>query len=109
SISTSRDERRALRHLATKYLAEISRKPIGYLKVSDSTGFGSFSFDTIFASISNDPILNAGPKELIHGGPDSLSHLVSMLAFLPELDLALGNGSGFIDIHAVARVIDGWM
>lgn len=109
SISTSRDERRALRHLATKYLSEISRKSIGYLKVSDSTGFGSFSFDTIFASISNDPILNAGPKELINGGPDSLSHLVSMLAFLPELDLALGNGSGFIDVHAVARVIDGWM
>jgi helicase len=107
--ATNRSERRALRDLARRYLGEISAKPTGYLKIADTTGFSSFSFDELYAKIPNDKILSSGPSAVLKGGADTLSHLVAMLAWLPELNLALGNGEGQIDANAVARVVSGWM
>lgn len=107
--ASGRDEKRLLRSVASRYLAEISGKSRGYLKVADSTGFGSFSFDEIFSKVRADAVLASGPDALLRGGPKALEHLVQMLAWLPELELALGKGSGLIDSHAVARVVQAWM
>ncbi|MDN7726281.1 DEAD/DEAH box helicase [Burkholderia gladioli] len=109
SIASGREERRALRDLAARYLGEIANKPPAYLKIADTTGFSSFSFDELYAQIPGDSVLSAGPQEVLRGGADSLAHLVSALAWLPELDLALGKGNGPMDVAAVARVIEGWI
>jgi helicase len=104
-----RAERRLLREVARRYLSEISGKPVGYLKVADTTGFSSFSFDELYAKIPDDPVLNAGPARLLASGPNGLAHMIDALAWLPELDLALGKGPGQIDTAAIGRVVDGWM
>lgn len=109
AVSADRSERRLLRDLAARYLSEISGKSIGYLKAADTTGFSSFSFDELYAKIPDDGVLSGGPGAVLRGGADSLAHLVEALAYLPELNLALGNGAGMIDVTAVSRLVDGWM
>ncbi|WP_287497480.1 hypothetical protein [Pandoraea sp. CB10b_02] len=90
-------------------MSEIAGKPTAYLKIADTTGFGSFSFDELYAKIPGDSVLSAGPQAVLRGGADSLAHLVSALAWLPELELALGKGRGLMDVSAVARVVEGWI
>jgi superfamily II DNA/RNA helicase len=109
ATAADRSQRRALRDLAQRYLEQIAGKPAGYLKVSDTTGFSSFSFDEIFAKIPSDAVLSSGPGEVLRGGATTLAHLVKVLAWLPELNLALGLGSGNIDSDAVARVVAAWI
>lgn len=109
AMAAGRDERRALRELAARYLSEIAHKSTGYLKIADTTGFSSFSFDELYAKIPGDNVLAAGPHAVLRGGADSLTHLVEVLAWLPELDLALGKGTGQMDMQAVARVVEGWI
>jgi helicase len=109
AVSAERSERRLLRDLAVRYLSEISGKSIGYLKAADTTGFSSFSFDELYAKIPSSGVLKRGPGEVLRGGAESLAHLVEALAYLPELELALGKGAGMIDLAAISRVVDGWM
>src|SRR5262249_8644656 len=45
-----------LRGIAQSYLREIARQNTGYLKIVDSTGLGSFSFDSLYGALKNDPI-----------------------------------------------------
>jgi hypothetical protein len=109
TMASGREERRALRELAARYLSAIAHKSPGYLKTADTTGFSSFSFDELYAKIPRDAVLAAGPHAVLQGGAGSLTHLVEALAWLPELDLALGKGTGPMDVQAVARVVEGWI
>ncbi|EAV44218.1 hypothetical protein SIAM614_15505 [Stappia aggregata IAM 12614] len=100
--------RAALLRLARKYLADVASKDQGYMKVADQTGLASFSFDELYASIAEDPVLRHGDAETLRG-QEGLKHLVDALAKLPELSLALDNGYGEIDTEAVASVVHRWM
>ncbi|MFY0523504.1 DEAD/DEAH box helicase [Archangium gephyra] len=98
-----------LRDIARSYLREISGVNTGYLKIADTTGLGSFSFDSLFAQITHDEVLRSGPGEILRQRQEGLDHLVSALQWLPELNLAIGVGEGQMDVQAVARVVQGWM
>lgn len=102
-------ESQALRSVARKYLTEIMGKPKGYLKAADQTGLGSFSFDSLFAAISGDPLLRAGPSEVLGQKQNGILHLVEALRWLPELSLGLTMGEGTMDTAAIANVVQGWM
>ncbi|MES0881806.1 DEAD/DEAH box helicase [Roseibium sp. SCP14] len=104
----SRKVRAALLRLARQYLTEIANKSRSFMKVADQTGLASFSFDELYANISNNPVLaTAGAAEL--GRPDGMQHLIDALAKLPELSLALEKGHGDIDTAAVAKVVHRWI
>jgi helicase len=98
-----------LYNLADRYLESISGRKNRYLKASDSTGLGSFSFDELFAKIMDDPVLLAGPKEVIANKQQGIYHLIDALKWLPELSLAIGFGSGQMNVGAVARVVQEWI
>lgn len=106
---TTEAQSRAMRSVARRYLESIRAQKSGYLRTSDATGLGSFSFDELFAKIGNDAILRAGPGEVLSRRAEGLSHLVDALKWLPELDLAIGLGEGPMNSDAVARVIQGWI
>lgn len=106
---TSDQEARALRGIARAYLGSITQQSQGYLKVADTTGLGSFSFDELYAKIKDDPLLRGGPKEILLRGEEGITHLVDALKWLPELELAVGLGEGYMSSEAVARVVQGWL
>lgn len=106
---TQEVESSALRNLAKRYLEDISDKRVGFLKVSDSTGLGSFSFDQLYASIRNNSVLSAGPSAILQRGQSGMAELVEVLRWLPELELAIGKGQGPMDVQAVARVVTKWL
>lgn len=94
--------------LAKRYLGEIANKNQSYLKMSDKTGLGSYSFDELFYHIKNDRVLMDGSPSVI-GSPEGLKHLVDALSTLPELSLALERGSGPINTALVAKIVHGWI
>jgi helicase len=98
-----------LRGIAQTYLRVIARQNRGYLKVVDSTGLGSFSFDSLYSNLRSDPILSGGPGRVLGTRQEGLKRLVEALQWLPELDLAIGFGSGKMSTEAVAKVVQGWI
>ncbi len=105
----SADDSRLLRQVARRYFAEIREKPAGYLRASDSTGLGSFSFDELFAKIRGDDVLRAGPTQLLALRQVGITRLVEALKWLPELDLGIGLGSGDMSAEAVGHVVQRWV
>jgi len=102
-------EARKLRDVSRKYLQEITGKNLGYLKVADSTGLASFSFDQLYATLQNNFILNSGPREILSRREEGLYPLIDALRFLPELDLAVGLGTGQMSVEAVTELVQGWI
>jgi helicase len=100
---------RQLRNLAQSYLAEIAGKQAGYLKTADSTGLGSFSFDSLYAAIRHDDLLQQGPGAVMASKAQGMERLIEALRWLPELDLGIGKGTGDMDTGAVARVVQAWI
>lgn len=100
---------RTMRNVARRYLGEILSKNSGYLKVADTTGLGSFSFDELYANISKDDVLMKGPGQVLKTGLTGISRLIDVLKKLPELSLGVGIGPGEMDVHTVARVVQNWM
>ncbi|NLX96636.1 MAG: DEAD/DEAH box helicase [Rhodopirellula sp.] len=98
-----------LRAVARKYLQEILAKPGSMIKAADTTGLGTFSFDQLYARLREDPILREGPRHVTDRGTDGMYALVDALRWLPELNLAIGFGSGKMDVRAVARAVQGWI
>lgn len=99
---------RRFRDLARQYLSELGGN-VAYLKVVDTTGLGSFSFNELFAKIGDDSLLRRGPGEVLRSGETGIAHLIEALKWLPELGLGIGHGSGPMDVHGVARVVQGWI
>lgn len=97
-----------LRTIARSYLRALT-SPKGFLKAADTTGLGTFSFQELYAKVLADPVLNAGPAEILARREEGIYHLVEALRWLPELDLAIGMGEGDMNVLAVARVVQGWM
>lgn len=104
----SQEVRAALLRLARRYIADVTGKPTSYMRVADQTGLASYSFDELYASISNDQVLARGGAEELKN-PDGMKHLIDVLARLPELSLALEQGHGTIDTMAVAEVVHQWI
>lgn len=102
------DTRAALTRLARRYLGEVAGKATGYMKVADQTGLASFSFDQLYASIRNDPVLLNGSASALRG-KEGLRHLIDALARLPELSLAIERGHGAINTELVAEIVHGWI
>ncbi|AUB79890.1 DEAD/DEAH box helicase [Candidatus Thiodictyon syntrophicum] len=100
---------RQLRGLAQTYLREIAGKQTGYLKTADATGLGSFSFDSLYAAIRGDSLLQQGPGAVLANKSVGMEHLIEALHWLPELNLGIGKGEGEMDTAAVARVVQAWM
>lgn len=94
--------------LAKRYLGEIATKNQNYLKASDKTGLGSYSFDELFFHIKNDSLLMEGSLSALET-MQGIKHLVDALANLPELSLALERGNGPINTQLVAQIIHGWI
>lgn len=109
SQATDPTQARQLRSLARTYLAEIAGKQTGYLKTADATGLGHFSFDSLYAAIRGDYLLQQGPGAVLANKVDGIERLVEALRWLPELDLGIGKGEGDMDTVAVARVIQAWI
>lgn len=99
----------AIRQIANEYLRTIAQLPTSYLKTADETGLASFSFSNLFARVRDDPILFDGPGRVMQERQAGLTHLVDILKWLPELDLAIGLGQGPMSAEAVAEVAQGWM
>jgi superfamily II DNA/RNA helicase len=102
-------EAEMLRRIARQYLELISDRQPQYLKVADTTGLGSFSFDELFSRIGDDPVLQAGPGAILSLKEEGVYHLVDILRWLPELSLAIGLGVGQMSVETVAKVVQGWM
>jgi hypothetical protein len=100
---------RKLRAIARNYLQQLLDKSGRLIKVADTTGLGTFSFNELYAKLRDDPILKAGPQEVIKRGKDGLFALVDALKWLPELNLAIGFGEGNMDVEAVAKAVQGWI
>jgi helicase len=98
-----------MRFVARAYLGAISNKPEAYLKSADTTGLGSFSFDELFARLGDDPVLIAGPREVLARGQEGFTHLIEALKWLPELELGIGFGAGSMSVESVAEVVQGWI
>ncbi|MEW5929617.1 MAG: DEAD/DEAH box helicase [Gemmatimonadota bacterium] len=103
------EDAQMMRFVARAYLGVISNKPAAYLKTADTTGLGSFSFDELYAKMGDDPVLLAGPREVLARGQDGFNHLIEVLKWLPELELGIGYGSGAMSVESVAKVVDGWV
>ncbi len=106
---TNSGESQRLRSIASQYLKLISRQQVGYLKVVDTTGLGSFSFDELYAKIGASDILSNGPNAILSKREGGMRELVEALRWLPELSLAIGLGEGDISVSKVAQVVQGWM
>jgi hypothetical protein len=98
-----------LRAIARSYLQQIATKTGGMLKAADSTGLATFSFDELYAKLRDDPVLRAGPREVLRLGEDGFYPLIDVLRWIPELNLAIGLGEGDMDVHSVAKVVQGWI
>lgn len=99
---------RTLRLLAHRYLQDVGKSP-QLLHAADTSGLGTFSFNELFAKHRGDPVLSAGPTAVLNGGQTGLQHLVDALKWMPELDLAIGYGTGAMDSRAVAEVVNEWI
>lgn len=97
-----------LRTVARSYLQQLT-SPAGFLKMADSTGLATFSFQELYAKVASDPVLRSGPAELIAAGKEGLTHLIDALKWLPELGLGIGHGDGDMNSESVARVVQGWI
>lgn len=104
----SQEVRAALLRLARRYIADVSGKPLNYMKVADQTGLASYSFDELYANIATDQVLAKGGAEELKS-PEGMKHLIDVLAKLPELSLALEQGHGQIDTVAVAKIVHQWI
>jgi len=102
-------EARKLRDVSRRYLQELTRKKTGFLKVVDSTGLGSFSFEQLYATLQNDSVLKSGPQEILSRREEGLYHLIDALRSLPELELAVGMGEGQMNVQSVANLVQGWI
>lgn len=100
---------RKLKGIARNYLQQLSRTSKSMLRAADSTGLATFSFNELYAKLQNDPILTAGPREIIEKGKKGIYALVDVLKWLPELNLAIGFGSGEMNVNAVAAAVNGWI
>jgi helicase len=100
---------RKARALASSYIDLLEGKPESYLKLTDSTGLGSFSFDELRWKISQDEILSAGPGHIYNQGVNGMVHLISALQWLPELDLSLEISSGELNIEAISEMAWKWI
>lgn len=100
--------RASLLRLARRYVTEVAQKQQSYMKVADETGLASFSFDELYATIRNDPVLTRGTAQDLQQ-PTGLKHLIDALSRLPELSLAIDKGHGTIDTEAVAGVVYKWI
>lgn len=98
-----------LRTIARSYLQQIVNKPGGMLKAADVTGLATFSFDELYAKLREDPILRAGPREVLRLQEEGFYKLLDALRWIPELDLAIGFGEGDMDVRSVAKVVQGWV
>ena len=102
-------ESQKLRNIARSYLQQLITREGAMLRAADQTGLATFSFDELYAKLRNDPVLNAGPREVLGRGEPGFSKLVEALRWLPELNLAIGLGPGSMNVQVVARVVDGWV
>lgn len=55
---------KVLRNITEEYVEELSRKNQGYLKMADSTGLGTFSFDRLVWECNNSETLSKGLSEV---------------------------------------------
>jgi hypothetical protein len=82
-------------------------------KASEATtlkdAYRTFSFDSLYAAIRHDALLQQGPGAVLANKADGIEHLIEALRWLPELNLGIGKGAGEMDTAAVARVVQGWM
>lgn len=98
-----------LRNVARSYLQQLIESRRGMLKAADETGLATFSFNELYAKLVSDPVLNLGPREVLERGEEGFYKLVDILRWLPELNLAIGYGSGEMDVRVVAQVVNGWI
>ncbi len=111
SQSSGANHKRKLQLLAKSYLKELQRtkRNPGYLKAADAAGLGSFSFDSLYAALNNNPVLKVGPQEILQSGAKGYQSFVSALKFIPEFDIGLGKGQGHLGEESIAAVINHWV
>lgn len=107
--ATSEQERRLLRTVGRSYLQQLLDASGGLLKAADQTGLSTFSFNELYAKVRDSDLLQRGPASVQRQGHDGYVELVEALRWVPELNLALGQGPGAMDVDAVARVVDQWV
>lgn len=103
------EDSRKLRNISRAYLQELANANPGMLKTADQSGLATFNFNELYAKLRSDVVLSQGPARVYEAGEAGYHKLIEALQWLPELDLAIGFGSGAMDVHSVARVVDGWI
>jgi len=98
-----------LRALAARYLDVIENKNQGYLKLADSTGLGSFSFDELVAKVFDSELLSAGPGAVLQENERGLAELIDTLQWLPELNLSFEIAKGPLNVECIAQMTHEWM
>ncbi len=102
-------EARKARVLANAYVDLLEGRSSGYLKLTDSTGLGSFSFDELRAKVGRDALLSSGPANVYGSGVEGMTSLVNALRWLPELDFSKELSQGPLDVDKVAEMAWGWV
>lgn len=106
---TSAAQSQQLRTVGRGYLQQLVGRPGGILSAADQAGLATFSFDELYAKVRDDEVLRQGPQEILRQGEAGYQHLVEALRWIPELNLAIGFGSGDMDVQSVARVVLDWV
>lgn len=107
--AASDQERRVLRNVGRSYLQQLLSASGGMIKAADQTGLSTFSFNELYAKVRSSTLLQQGPASVQSQGVDGYAELVEALRWVPELSLAIGHGSGDMDVLAVARVVEQWV
>jgi len=102
-------EARKARSLANAYVDLLDGRSPGYLKITDSTGLGSFSFDELRAKVGDDQLLSAGPSAVYGSGAEGMTRLVKALQWLPELNLSMEISDGTLNVDAIGEMAWRWI
>lgn len=106
---TSVAESRKARTLANSYVDLLEGRSTGYLKLTDSTGLGSFSFDELRAKVGQDKLLSEGASAVYESGVEGMTSLVKALQWLPELNLSMEISSGTLNVDTIGEMAWKWI
>ena len=99
-----------LRSVTEQYVEELANKNRGYLKIADSTGLGTFSFDRLIWECNNSDTLSKGLSEVERNGEAGVLELLNAFKWIPEFNLSIDNENvGNLNLSAIAKITSGWI
>ena len=101
---------RKIRDLSSTYVDMLAEKNSGYLKLADSTGLGSFSFDELVGKVLQSDLLMSGPDAVLQSNTAGIKELIEAFRWIPEFNLSVDDEkAGSLNTDAIAHIVQGWI